>query len=184
MGVGRAVCFAQAAARRQQHALPEARKHSAVIRHPTLVEPIQEQRRLGRVENLRELTTAAARWIHAAHSLAAAVAGQVTVIAVAPRCSSMRISATGVAAARGGRLTGTNNGLTSGTCMPRAGAYQGRCPVASAQPGGPNWRSRLALTPWAIARAAIDMPGCMQLATASALNSSLCRRRRRFGLPC
>nr|WP_228121893.1 hypothetical protein [Variovorax paradoxus] len=34
-------------------------------------------------------------------------------------------------------------------------------------------RSRFALTPWAIATAAIDMPGCMQLATAFALNSSL-----------
>jgi hypothetical protein len=40
-------------------------------------------------------------------------------------------------------------------------------------------RSRFALTPWAIATAAIDMPGCMQLATALALNSSLWMRRRR-----
>jgi len=57
--------------------------------------------------------------IHAAHSLAA-LAGQVTVIAVAPRCSSMRISATGSAAAGGGRVTGTNNGLASGASMPQA----------------------------------------------------------------
>ena len=33
--------------------------------------------------------------------------------------------------------------------------------------------------PWAIATAAIDIPGCAQAATASALNSSLWRRRRR-----
>ena len=42
-------------------------------------------------------------------------------------------------------------------------------------------RTRLALTPWAIAMAVVDMPGCMQPATASALNSLLCSRRRRRG---
>lgn len=47
--------------------------------------------------------------IHAAHSLAALV-GQVRVILMAPRCSSMRMSVTCTAAAGGGRLSGTNNG--------------------------------------------------------------------------
>ena len=40
-------------------------------------------------------------------------------------------------------------------------------------------RSSLALMPRASATDAIDMPGCDAAATASALNSSLCRRRRR-----
>src|ERR1700748_2978603 len=40
-------------------------------------------------------------------------------------------------------------------------------------------RSRFALMPRAIATAAIDMPGCAAAAMASALNSSLCKRRRR-----
>src|ERR1700754_4675758 len=34
-------------------------------------------------------------------------------------------------------------------------------------------RSRLALTPWGIATAGMDMPSCMQVATAPAVNSSL-----------
>jgi hypothetical protein len=40
-------------------------------------------------------------------------------------------------------------------------------------------RNRFALMPHDIATEAIDTPGCIQAATASALNSSLCRRRRR-----
>jgi hypothetical protein len=40
-------------------------------------------------------------------------------------------------------------------------------------------RSRLALIAPAIAAAAIDVPGCRQAATASALNAALCARRRR-----
>jgi hypothetical protein len=40
-------------------------------------------------------------------------------------------------------------------------------------------RARFALTPWAIATAAIDTPGELQAATTRALNSALCSRRRR-----
>src|SRR6202042_306867 len=42
-----------------------------------------------------------------------------------------------------------------------------------------QWRSMFALSPRANATAAIDTPGCWQAPIASALNSSLWRRRRR-----
>ena len=88
---------------------------------------------------------------------------------MAPHRNSMRIS---VAVARGGKATGTNAADVDGG----AGTF-GKGKV-STSPGTisallTQRRNRFALTPCAIATAAIETPGCMHAATALALNSSL-----------
>ena len=65
--------------------------------------------------------------------------------------------------------TGTNDRMTGSFAAGRA------APSASTT----QRRSRLAFRPLANATAAIDMPGALLAATASARNSALCRRRRR-----
>jgi hypothetical protein len=115
--------------------------------------------------------------IQAAHSLAA-LAGHVTVTVVAPRCSSMRMSGNGVGVAGEGSDTGTKDGTVAGVL-----AVTATCALPSSMGGlistsVTQRRKRLALTPLAMAAAAMEMPGCVQAATRSALNSSLCRRRR------
>lgn len=115
--------------------------------------------------------------IQAAHSLAA-LAGHVTVTVVAPRCSSMRMSGNGVGVAGEGSDTGTNDGAVVGLL-----AVTATCALSSSTDGlistsVTQRRRRLAFTPLAMATAAMEMPGCVQAATRSALNSSLCRRRR------
>jgi len=115
--------------------------------------------------------------IQASHSLAALV-GHVTVMAVAPRCSSMRISGDGAGVAGEGSDTGTKDGSVVGLL-----AVTAACVLSSSTDGLISTsltqrRRRLALMPLAMATAAMEMPGCVQAATRSALNSSLCRRRR------
>jgi hypothetical protein len=104
--------------------------------------------------------------IHAAHS-AATPHGHVTEIDVAPRRSSIRMSA--VEAAEGiciGTKAAADVAIVGvAGLFATAQAY-----ISTAQT---QRRSRFALTPWAIATAAMDAPGSMHAATALALNSSL-----------
>lgn len=115
------------------------------------------------------------------HSLTSA-AGQVITTCTAPQRTSMRMSPGGAGASAGaGKCTGTNP-LTAGPGVTPGSAFG-----ASTGSGLRGWisasrtqrRNRFALIPRDIATAAIDMPGCAASATALALNSSLCRRRRR-----
>src|SRR6478672_12273411 len=108
--------------------------------------------------------------IQAAHCNAAAH-GQVTVIAVAPRRSSMRMAAG--ASSAGGNCAGTKAVATT----PMEVLASAPPPRRSAS--RTQRRARFALTPWAIATAALDTPGELHAATTCALNSALCVRRRR-----
>jgi hypothetical protein len=117
--------------------------------------------------------------IQLAHS-AAAPLGQLTLIAVLPRRSSMRMSA-GAAAIDGGSANGTNAGaacVTWGASPQDAGSI---APPLSPSPShcATQRRSRFAFKPRLNATAAIDTPGWRHAAIASALNSGLWRRRRR-----
>lgn len=115
--------------------------------------------------------------IQAAHSGAAAT-GQVALMVVDPRRSSMRISNK---AGVDGIATETNGGGRLGFGVAASGTA--RCASASSRPGSfvSNIQrlARLALTPWAMEIAAIETPGWLHAATTCALNSSLCLRRRR-----
>src|SRR5665213_1485822 len=108
--------------------------------------------------------------IHAAHCEAAAH-GQLTLMAIGPRRSSMRMSV-GTAWA-GGNCTGTKAVATA----PLTALANAPPPRRSAS--RTQRRARFALTPWAIATAALDTPGELHAATTCALNSALWVRRRR-----
>ncbi len=173
-------CLAASAAAAAHHASkPRARSRTCVPTAPGSSQPQHVARQPHGVDADHRSSSR----IHAAHSLAA-LAGQVTVIFVAPRCSSMGMAATGVAVAGGGRLTGTNNGRVVDASMSRAAGLSSAMPGYLSSASRTQRRSRLAWMPCVIATAAIDMPGYMQVATASALNSSLCRRRRRRRVAC
>jgi hypothetical protein len=88
-----------------------------------------------------------------AHSLAALV-GQVTVTAVAPRRSSIRISGAALCAGGPGKVTGTKEVLgVDAPAVDRATAVPGLTCASCSQR-----RRRLALIPWARATAAIETP--------------------------
>ena len=110
----------------------------------------------------------------AAHWPAASV-GYFKVSVVAPRRSSMTISGAGLADA--GSCSGTNvdAGIDATAFVGRSWEHGSSDDSASRT----QRRSRFALIPRDMAMAAIDTPGCRHAVTASALNSSLCRRRRR-----
>jgi hypothetical protein len=112
--------------------------------------------------------------IHAAQS-AAADAGQVTAILVGPRVSSTRMSAGtgGAGNCTGTKLDGALRDFGGVTACDRWGL------ATQASASTTQRRTKLALTPLANATEAIDTPGLQQAETTWALNSGLCRRRRR-----
>ena len=117
--------------------------------------------------------------IQAAHSTAA-LAGQVTVDGGLCRAAgSMWMSASGAGVAGVGKVNGTNNVFDAGALATGTEAVPTTSVAGFICASCTHRRRRLALMPLDIATAAIDMPGCMQAATALALNSSLCLRRRR-----
>lgn len=99
--------------------------------------------------------------------------------AMAPCCSSMRMSAIGTGAAGAGKLSGTNKVFDAGAFATGAGVVLTRPADGVISTSCTQRRSMLESMPWAIATAAIEMPGRMQAGTALALNPSLCLRRRR-----
>ena len=107
---------------------------------------------------------------HAAHC-EAAVHGQLTLIAIGPRRSSIRMSVGTFWA--GGNCTGTK---AVGTAL---FAALTSTPPPHRSASRTQRRARFGLRPWAIATAALDTPGALQAATTCALNSALCSRRRR-----
>ena len=115
------------------------------------------------IASMRIIEAARSR-IQAAHS-AAAPAGQVTVTVVGPRRSSTRMSGAWAGGVGAGKLTGTKTvfgscALAASPASARTTSWLGRISASSTQR-----RSRLALMPWAIATAAVDMPGCAQAAS-------------------
>jgi hypothetical protein len=102
-------------------------------------------------------------------------AGHCTTIVVEPRRTSRRIDPSSNLPAR---ATGTNPGPFSiGTLVAFSARFATGAPVLSASTT--QRRSRFAFTPRDIAIAAIETPGCRHADTASDLNDSLWRRRRR-----
>lgn len=113
---------------------------------------------------------------HSAHSRAAD-ASHSTITVVTPQRTSIRIRASlgrGFSSATGTNCCASIGGLGSAFgCALRCGDSAARSASTTQR------RSRFAFTDRDIAAAAIDTPGWQQAATASALNSALCRRRRR-----
>lgn len=89
------------------------------------------------------------------------------------------MSGGGVGVAGEGSDTGTNAGAVVGLLAVTAISVLSPLADGFISTSVSQRRRRLALTPLAIATAAMEMPGCEHAATRLALNSSLCRRRRR-----
>ena len=105
---------------------------------------------------------------HAAQS-AAAEAGHATLIVVAPRCSSMRISSAGAGGAGAASASGKNDGGAFDVALSLTGGgstgYEIPAWPGLASASITHLRTMFAFRPLANATAAIDTPGCRQACT-------------------
>ena len=110
--------------------------------------------------------------------------GHDTLMAVAPRCNSMRISSAGIGAAGARSTNGRNDGGALGVGLSLTGAGTPGSAVGAtaglASASTTHLRTMFAFRPLANATAAIDTPGCRHAWTTCSLNSGACRRRVRL----